>query len=477
VIRTYPLKHDINKGKEKKIIELQKEYQYLAHSISNKQWEEFYKEGKFNKDVDIKSIETKLSERYKQTCQYQVVGMLNSFISNRQKEFIRIVHHSNVSEEVKVKLFYINKYEKWFRKEVKMQGKLIEEEIIKLSRKIIKEVISCHRRPSCKNINLALDSKVAKISGKEESNNQKGSHFDYWIKLSTLEKGNPIYLPLLTNEYFESKKGERKNFCQINIDREGKITVCLIKNVEEKKDYIPRTPQIAFDIGIRNLISTNNGDIYGRDFIEPLMKYDEILNELAQNRQRQGLPVRCKKYDSIVNKIRKYLKNEIHRIIKVIIKQYEPEEIIIEHLNFTSPKLSKRLNRIISRFGKSIIKECLNSINEEYGIIISEINPAYTSQTCSVCGYVDKENRESQSKFVCKYCNKKMHADVNASRNTLSRSSNKKLSSIYISKDKILEELVMQFLERHSGVYSYAHRLLVSNPYFNGLRDKRKILL
>jgi putative transposase len=104
MIRTYPLKQSINKGKKEKIIELRKEYQYLAKIISHIQWEEFYKEGRFNRGLDIKSIETILSERYKQTCQYQVVGILNSFISNRQKEFIRIVHHSTLEEAVKIKL-------------------------------------------------------------------------------------------------------------------------------------------------------------------------------------------------------------------------------------------------------------------------------------------------------------------------------------------------------------------------------------
>jgi len=34
--------------------------------------------------------------------------------------------------------------------------------------------------------------------------------FDYWIKLSTLEKGKPIYLPIKSNNYFENIKGKLK---------------------------------------------------------------------------------------------------------------------------------------------------------------------------------------------------------------------------------------------------------------------------
>lgn len=49
------------------------------------------------------------------------------------------------------------------------------------------------------------------------------------------------------------------------------------------------------------------------------------------------------------------------------------------------------------------------------------VNPAYTSQTCSRCGHVDKRNRESQAVFVCKKCSYTANADVNAARNILER--------------------------------------------------------
>lgn len=38
------------------------------------------------------------------------------------------------------------------------------------------------------------------------------------------------------------------------------------------------------------------------------------------------------------------------------------------------------------------------------GIKVRYVNPAYTSQTCSRCGHIDKENRKTQEKFVCTKC-------------------------------------------------------------------------
>ncbi|MGW6198063.1 RNA-guided endonuclease InsQ/TnpB family protein [Kribbella sp. NPDC055110] len=48
---------------------------------------------------------------------------------------------------------------------------------------------------------------------------------------------------------------------------------------------------------------------------------------------------------------------------------------------------------------------------------VQKINPAYTSQTCSACGHVASENRESQAVFRCVACRYEANADVNAAIN------------------------------------------------------------
>src|ERR1022692_3594316 len=48
---------------------------------------------------------------------------------------------------------------------------------------------------------------------------------------------------------------------------------------------------------------------------------------------------------------------------------------------------------------------------------VERVNPAYTSQQCSVCGQVAAESRESQALFRCTACRYTSNADVNAARN------------------------------------------------------------
>ena len=48
---------------------------------------------------------------------------------------------------------------------------------------------------------------------------------------------------------------------------------------------------------------------------------------------------------------------------------------------------------------------------------VERVPPAYTSQRCSACGYVARDNRESQAVFRCTACGYACNADVNAARN------------------------------------------------------------
>ena len=53
------------------------------------------------------------------------------------------------------------------------------------------------------------------------------------------------------------------------------------------------------------------------------------------------------------------------------------------------------------------------------GGLLVKVDPRYTSQTCSSCGHVAKENRLTQANFNCVECGFSENADINASRNIL----------------------------------------------------------
>ncbi|HYT36019.1 MAG TPA: transposase [Ktedonobacteraceae bacterium] len=54
---------------------------------------------------------------------------------------------------------------------------------------------------------------------------------------------------------------------------------------------------------------------------------------------------------------------------------------------------------------------------QERGIAVERIDPRHTSQTCSKCGYQARNNRRSQSLFLCRSCGYQLNADLNAAQN------------------------------------------------------------
>ncbi len=80
------------------------------------------------------------------------------------------------------------------------------------------------------------------------------------------------------------------------------------------------------------------------------------------------------------------------------------------------------LNRSILNVGWNGLELKLAYKLQERGGELIFVNPAFTSQTCAQCGHIDKENRESQARFLCVACGHDANADHNAAINILRRS-------------------------------------------------------
>ena len=82
------------------------------------------------------------------------------------------------------------------------------------------------------------------------------------------------------------------------------------------------------------------------------------------------------------------------------------------------------------------LQQKIEQLASENGITVKKIEPRYTSQMCSRCGYISSENRKTQSEFRCVACNYRRNADHNAAMN--------------ISKANI-ESLVKEQIKRQGG--------------------------
>lgn len=79
------------------------------------------------------------------------------------------------------------------------------------------------------------------------------------------------------------------------------------------------------------------------------------------------------------------------------------------------------LNRAILDSGWGRFVSILRYKSERTGCKVVEVDPAYTSMTCSACEHVAAESRKSQSEFECVACGHRANADVNAAKVILRR--------------------------------------------------------
>ena len=76
----------------------------------------------------------------------------------------------------------------------------------------------------------------------------------------------------------------------------------------------------------------------------------------------------------------------------------------------------KGLNRVISSANMGKIRQFSEYKLIERGKLFLTVKTAYSSQTCSECGFCDKGNRLTQEKFSCLSCSHTENADINAAK-------------------------------------------------------------
>src|SRR5690606_23322302 len=163
-----------------------------------------------------------------------------------------------------------------------------------------------------------------------------------------------------------------------------------------------------------------------------------------------------------------------NRVLNRIIERDRPAHLVLERLNSRTPGLSRRMNRLLQNCGRAVVRQKLQDLEEKYGVAATVVNAAYSSQECSACGCVDARNRDGE-RFRCLWCERRIHADVNAAR-IIGRRRSSFIGSGLVTKAGVLQEAVCRFPERHprlkqgrSGARGEARRSEADQSILQGL--------
>lgn len=208
---------------------------------------------------------------------------------------------------------------------------------------------------------------------------------------------------------------------------------------------------INYEDGIDQVVGTNNGKSIGIDVGIKVfaylsngeaIKHVDLKKEIADvikaqkilSRRKKGSANRTKAKAKLAKKHLKLRNKRNDFLHKVTKRLSENQTIAIEDLKIKNISKSAKgsidnpnmrssaksgLNRSILQQSWGTFFDMLGYKLERNGGKLIRVDPKYTSQTCSCCGHISKENRLTQSKFVCQACGNTLNADYNASVNIL----------------------------------------------------------
>ncbi len=193
---------------------------------------------------------------------------------------------------------------------------------------------------------------------------------------------------------------------------------------------------IGIDRGIRHVAVTSQNQFYNGSRLR------EIKNRyfrLKRGLQKKGTRSAKRKLKRTAGKERRFQRDQNHCITKTIIKNMKKNStIILEDLSeirkTTKQRKKTRGSRELNSWGFYQFQIFLQYKGKEKNIEVVYINPAYTSQQCSDCGFISRKNR-NRANFTCIRCGFNLNSDLNASRN---------IESKYFDDEYVMYELALK---------------------------------
>ena len=234
---------------------------------------------------------------------------------------------------------------------------------------------------------------------------------ELWVKISTLNAGRRTYLPLMGSSYVQKPEDINKGF----LARRTKTGKWRFEALSSKLETLPDEPapnarHIGVDVGLNVVAATSDGRLYGRDLKPKFDRQYAKIKKIRANRQKQGIVTDSKRLSRLESKLSGLTKTAVGTVTNRLKNDY-PEGTVFEFedLDLRGCQGSKRY--CYHAMYKSAVRKVLTGKN----------NPAYTSQECPSCGYLNRANRRS-IKFRCLSCGRLGHADVAGAINILGRS-------------------------------------------------------
>ncbi|WP_135855079.1 RNA-guided endonuclease InsQ/TnpB family protein [Halorussus salinus] len=190
------------------------------------------------------------------------------------------------------------------------------------------------------------------------------------------------------------------------------------ENEEAEQGDAKHVSVLGVDLGITNIATTSTGRFWsGGELNHWHREYEKRRGDL----QRTGTRWAHENVQRVGRKQTGRFEQMLHTISNELVEEAlgnDCTHIVFEQLKGIRERLPHA--KAIHKWAFHRLYEYVTYKAESEGLVVAQINPAYTRQRCSKCGFTHEDNRphtNGQDEFGCLKCGYDVHADYNAAKN------------------------------------------------------------
>ena len=263
------------------------------------------------------------------------------------------------------------------------------------------------------------------------------STFDYWLRISTLDKGHPLRVPVRLASYQkQTLEGHTLNTSTTLHKRNGVWWLTLSFDTDVPIETEPSAPTVGVDVGIANFLTTSTGKRYG-SFHGTLRERQKRDREKRRRKAKLRACLKKKGAEKLPStssatgqRLARHVRQSINQAVNQMLAEHPDARLIYEDLSVASMRFKARaMNAYLYASNLAHIPKQIGWATAKRGRAAHTVKAAYSSQECVRCHYVDRANRPDQKTFACVVCGYRDHADHNASDNLARRFGDQELAA------------------------------------------------
>jgi putative transposase len=180
---------------------------------------------------------------------------------------------------------------------------------------------------------------------------------------------------------------------------------------------------IGVDLGIVELATDSEGNQYSGSQVRSVRRRLRKLRAGLQSCGSKSAKKHLKRLRRRQSRFTRWVNHNIsRRLVETAVKL--GKALALEDLQGIRERgngFNREMRFELGSWGFYQLRQMIEYKAKRAGIAVILVESRNTSRTCSSCGYCDKHNRRSQSRFQCLHCGFESNADLNAASNIASK--------------------------------------------------------